>query len=79
MNYNHQKYGRPTWKRLAKAVGELDYRLFKVREGLGMGGYIVHLFLEQSPFSSLPLSSVSLLLPPSVPAQRLPGKSEMQF
>ena len=29
MNYNHQKYGRPTWKRLPKAVGELDYRLFK--------------------------------------------------
>ena len=41
MNYNHQKYGRPTWKRLAKAVGELDYRLFKVREvgiGLEWGG-----------------------------------------
>ena len=26
MNYNHQKYGRPTWKRLAKAVGELSQR-----------------------------------------------------
>ena len=42
MNNNHQKYGRPTWKRLAKDVGELDYRLFKqitkVR-GVGMGGY----------------------------------------
>ena len=34
------------------------------------------IILEQSPFSSLLLSSVSLLLPPSVPAQRLPGKSD---
>ena len=45
MNYNYQKYGRPTWKRLAKAVGELDYidslnkssRSTKVRE-VGIGG-----------------------------------------
>ena len=46
MNYNHQKYGRPTWKRLAKAVGELDYRLLKQiikkhqsKGGLEWGGY----------------------------------------
>ena len=40
MNYNQQKYGRPTWKRLAKAVGELDYRLFKqiVKKHQSTGG-----------------------------------------
>ena len=29
LNYNHSKYGRPSWKRLATAVKELDYALFE--------------------------------------------------
>ena len=29
LNYNHQKYGRPSWRRLAEAVWSLDYRLFE--------------------------------------------------
>ena len=29
LNYNHQKYGRPSWQRLAEAVRSLDYGLFE--------------------------------------------------
>ena len=29
LNYNHQKYGRPSWRRLAEAVRSLDYSLFE--------------------------------------------------
>ena len=29
LNYNHQKYGRPSWQRLAEAVRGLDYGLFE--------------------------------------------------
>ena len=29
LNYNHQKYGRPSWRRLADAVRSLDYGLFE--------------------------------------------------
>ena len=29
LNYNHQKYGRPSWRRLAEAVRSLDYGLFE--------------------------------------------------
>ena len=29
LNYDHQKYGRPSWRRLAKAVKTLDSALFE--------------------------------------------------
>ena len=29
LNYNHSKYGRPSWQRLAKSVSSLDYGLFE--------------------------------------------------
>ena len=29
LNYNHQKYGRPSWRRLAEAVRSLDHGLFE--------------------------------------------------
>ena len=29
LNYNHQKYGRPSWQRLAEAVRSLDYGIFE--------------------------------------------------
>ena len=30
LNYNHLKYGRPSWRRLAEAVQSLDYGIFEV-------------------------------------------------
>ena len=27
LNYDHQKHGRPSWRRLAEAVSSLDYAL----------------------------------------------------
>ena len=30
LNYNHPKYGRPSWRRLAEAVRSLDYGIFEV-------------------------------------------------
>ena len=29
LNYDHQRHGRPSWRRLAEAVKSLDYRLFE--------------------------------------------------
>ena len=29
LNYDHQKYGRPSWKKLAEAARKLDYRIFE--------------------------------------------------
>ena len=29
LNYNHQKYERPSWRRLAEAVRSLDYGIFE--------------------------------------------------
>ena len=29
LNYDHQRHGRPSWKRLTEAVKSLDYRLFE--------------------------------------------------
>ncbi len=29
LNYNHQRHGRPSWRRLAEAVRTLDYGLFE--------------------------------------------------
>ncbi len=28
LNYDHQRHGRPSWRKLAEAVKSLDYRLF---------------------------------------------------
>ena len=29
LNYDHQRHGRPSWRRLAEAVSSLDYGLFE--------------------------------------------------
>ena len=29
LNYNHQKFGKPTWKKVAESVVKLDSRLFQ--------------------------------------------------
>lgn len=29
MNYDHQRHGRPSWRRLAEAVRRLDYTVFE--------------------------------------------------
>ena len=29
LNYDHQRHGRPSWRRLAEAVKTLDYTLFE--------------------------------------------------
>ncbi len=29
LNYDHQRHGRPSWRKLAEAVKSLDYRLFE--------------------------------------------------
>ena len=29
LNYDHQRHGRPSWRRLAEAVKSLDYRLYE--------------------------------------------------
>lgn len=29
LNYNHQRHGRPSWRRLAEAVRTLNYAIFE--------------------------------------------------
>jgi len=29
MNYDHGRHGRPSWRKLAKAVKSLDYTIFE--------------------------------------------------
>ena len=29
LNYNHQRFGKPTWKKVAESVVQLDSRLFQ--------------------------------------------------
>ena len=42
LNYNHQKYGRPSWRRSAEAVQSLNYGLFE-EIARNHGGEIVQL------------------------------------
>ena len=42
LNYEHEKYGRPSWRRLAEAVRSLDYGLFE-EIARNHGGEIVQL------------------------------------
>ena len=51
LNYNHERYGRPSWQRLAEAVRSLDYGLFE-EIARNHGGEIVQLLMGINSFLS---------------------------